>query len=265
VIVDSVEVRMPEMQPAQPAHPGLMLQTPFTRHKLRRVADERVAAGASYVTEWLRRQYGEASDPEPRGEYKVWSVAPLTTQRFSICVAELALAQSYFQLGGWLGLIAEDARENAPSSPACYHLGQHGVLGVRGMNSVEFEAFGQVVRCERHATDAGSNWSLSVDGIPKGQPFPASPDDLRDDVAQRALLLLCDRRLIRVPESPWQWSVIGDLGREWWVRLSVGDPGMHSGRQLVMRDTVSGLEERMPWPDDVAPPRAGQLRRFVGG
>jgi len=253
------------MPDIESAHAAMALETPLNRNKSKAATDARVNAGAAYVTEWLRRQYGETSEPERDESGVVWNVAPLTTHRFSIGLSELALAQSYFQLGGWLGLIAEDARENAPVPPACYQVSEHGVLGVRGMNVVEFEAFGQVVRCERLAGASGETWSLSADGTARGVRFPARPDDLRDDVAQRALLLLCESNLIRIPDAPWQWSVIGGLGREWWVRLTPGDASLVVARELVLRDTVSGQEERMPWPDDVAPPRAGQLRRLVGG
>jgi hypothetical protein len=253
------------MPDIESVHPGMTLRSPFNRNKAKTAADARVSAGAAFVTDWLRRQYGEASDPEAVEGGAIWSVAPLTMHRFSINLSELALAQSYFQLGGWLGLISEDARERAPVPPAYYQVGEHGVLGVRGMTVVEFEAFGQVIRCERLAGPAGPVWSIFADGSPRGVPFAATPDDLRDDVAQRALLMLCESKLIRIPDSPWQWSVIGGLGREWWVRLTTGDPSLVAARELVLRDTVSGQEERMPWPDDVAPPRAGQLRRLVGG
>lgn len=260
--VATSKLNMPDMEPV---HPGLAVQTPFTRARFRKSGEERAAAGAAYVTEWLRRQYGETSEPERQGDLRTWTVSPLTTQPFTITIAELALTQSYFQLGAWLGLIAEDARENPPTPPACYHVGPHGVLGVRHMNTVEFEAFGQIIRCERHGAGRNAKWTIAVDDAPRDQTFPADPEDLRDDVAQAALLLLCEARQIRIPEPPWQWSVIGALGREWWIRLGPGDPATGSARTLHLRDTVTGQEERMPWPDDAAPPRAGQLRRLVGG
>lgn len=135
------------------------------------------------------------------------------------------------------------------------------------MVAVEFELLGQVVRCERQRVDGASGaWTVVVDGAVHGPAFLAADDDDRDDVIRRAAAWLHENRAIRVPDPPWQWSVMDRDGREWWARLTTPYEfsGPLLGRELILRDCIAGVEERIPWPETLPPPRAAELRRMLG-
>lgn len=236
----------------------------FERRSSALPAQSRVVAGSAFVTAWLRARYAEVEEARQRAEVRGWIVKPAgLAGRFEIWMAELALAQSYAQLTEWLGLVAEDAVQSAPVPPARYWVGERGELGVRGMNAVELEAYGQRIRCERHTGPEGSAWAVSVDGVHRGLPFPATPSDMRDDVAQRALLLLCHEKLIRIPDAPWQWSVLDESGREWWGRVVGWEGG--EGRKLLIRAADDPAEREHPWPEHRGLPTSADLRELLFG
>jgi hypothetical protein len=71
--------------------------------------------------------------------------------------------------------------------------------------------------------------------------------------------LLSRTQQLRVPEAPWQWSVLDGRGREWWGRLRQE----HKGRFLLLQRVGDAREHRLPWAEGMSPPASTDLRRLV--
>lgn len=230
--------------------------------------EPRHAAGASFVTQWLNGRFDAANRVEVQDQHYIWPVEPPGRPRFVICVEEAALLESFARIREWLDRIADDATDRPPKPPAYYHISEHGHLAIRGMSDVEFEYCGQRIRCERRPDPTGSKWWVTVDGRECGAAFRARPFDSQQEVARRAVAWLRDRAAVRVPDPPWQWSVLDQGGREWWIRLTTvfdRDHDRSRGRQLVLRDRVRGRELRQAWPESIPAPAGPELRAMVAG
>jgi hypothetical protein len=137
------------------------------------------------------------------------------------------------------------------------------------MDEVVFEKHGQaiVAYVDRAAHRRMPFWRVDVDAVDMGYAFPASSDDEPEDVMRRVVEWLGARAGLRVPETPFRWSVLDTHGREWWARLTQElEPGMDPrvGRQLVLHERKSGVEQRLSWMEGARDPRAEELRRLIG-
>lgn len=234
--------------------------------------------GAGVVTGFLRAHFGAGNVSVERiaGDEMRWAIVQ-PGAGFELVATVEALRADRHRIERLLtGLVAEaSVAELVP--PAHYHLSAAGIT-IRGMAEVTFERFGQRIRCwieeraqsEAAATAGGENrlWFVSLDGQPIGPLMQADADDVRDDVAQRALADLKARGVLRIPELPWQWSVLDAGGAEWWGRLTPhweSDGAEPAARQLVLRARATGVEKRLDWPDPVQAPDGELLRRLIDG
>jgi hypothetical protein len=132
------------------------------------------------------------------------------------------------------------------------------------MDDLEFEKYGQRVHLY---VDLGPPkvWRMEIDAVDCGVLGLSMPQDVRDEIALRAIMALTVSGHLRVPAKPWEWSVVDGQGREWWARLALPfesrDPP--TGPQLWMHDVTTGREHQLPWEQEL-PPDGAELRRLVG-
>ena len=228
-----------------------------------------MTASAAGVSERLRAHYGAYAvrELEPLGEVHRWRIQPRGRPAFDIRFTEHSLLAGPEAVARWLGVITQDSQVDAPAPPG-YYLVQIARVSVRGMDIVTFEAYGQAVRC-RIDKRAGDNlWRVEVDGHDRGDYMPWSPDDDRENIAAAAREYLERNRLFRIPEPPWEWSVLDERGREVWARMtSPQAPGWseEAGRELILRDRITARQRRIPWEEGLRAPAAAELRQLLGG
>ncbi len=234
-------------------------------------------AGADIVTALLGLHYGARSVTSSRSRrgFMEWMVRRAVDRDFCIVFTDEALMAGQQRIGRWLDAIQDDALNDAPVPPAYYHVSPHRI-SVRGMKEVKFETYGQRIRClidrgplegwNGAASGEGERWRVELDGVDVGPLMPAEPSDSREDVAERAVALLKANDELRVPDPPWQWSVLDASGAEWWARITPPwEPDDHDDApcQLVLRSVRTGRERRVVWDDPVSVPSAEQLKRLV--
>jgi len=217
-----------------------------------------VLAGAGYVHARLVLRFGvgiEHVGVVDRGAY-VWWVRRSGRPSFLIRFTRAALVAPKAQLDVWVDSLAEDARDAAPAAGGFYVVDVDGIKAM-GMDDFEFEKHGQLVHLY---IDLGPPrvWRMEVDATDRGVLMPAGPQDVRDDVARRAVEALTVSGHIRVPTPPWLWSVLDTQGREWWGRLD----GDGAGRRLVLMEVGTNREHRLAWMEE-RPPGAAMLRQLV--
>jgi hypothetical protein len=204
-----------------------------------------------------------------------WTVRRAVDRDFAVVFTDEALNAGQRRIERWLDVIQDDALVDAPQLPAHYHVSPHRI-SVRGMSELKFETYGQRIRCwiDRGprvdetgvVSGEGEHWRVELDGHDVGPLMPAEPSDSREDVTERAVAFLKAHDALRIPEPPWQWSVLDSSGAEWWARLTPPwDPDGHEdpARQLVLRSTLSGGERRIAWDDPTRSPTAAELKRMV--
>ena len=233
--------------------------------------------GAGVVTGFLRSHFGalDVSAERVEGGLMRWCVGQPEGGGFELVTTDELLRAARHTIEHRLEMLVEDALTAAPAPPAYYHLCVEG-LTIRGMSEVVFEGHGQRIRCwievgPLAGADAGGasaqarRWCVELDGAPAGVLMRAEASDSRDDVAERAVAFLKSQRVLRIPDPPWQWSVLDAGGSEWWARLT---PPWHAerdepqDRQLVLREQATGQERRVPWGAGKAPD-ADALRRLL--
>jgi len=84
-----------------------------------------IAAGAAFVTYWLRGRYGAATELEAAGRHRRWRVDPVSTGRpagppFELHFEVESLGSDLGHLRQWLESVAEDASRVAPDLPGHY-------------------------------------------------------------------------------------------------------------------------------------------------
>ncbi|MGD8279467.1 MAG: hypothetical protein PVH00_15620 [Gemmatimonadota bacterium] len=233
--------------------------------------------GADVVTTSLELHYGARSvtvSRSPRGLME-WIVRRPVDRDFSVVLTDDALLAGQYRIERWLDVIRDDAMCDAPVPPAYYHVSPHRI-SVRGMREVRFETYGQRIRCRieqgplggRNGSPSGEGerWRVELDGVDVGPLMPAEPSDSREDVTERAVALLKASNDLRVPDPPWQWSILDASGTEWWGRITppwdpedADDPV----RQLVLRSVPTGRERRLVWDDPARKPSAEELQRLL--
>ena len=224
-------------------------------------------ASAADVSERLRAHYGPHGVRElvPLGELRRWRIMPPGRSAFDVRFTEQSLLAGPEAIERWLRIITLDARTDAPALPG-YSLVQAARVSVRGMDVVNFEKHGQAVRCRTDKSAGEGLWRAEVDGHDRGDFMPRSTDDERENVAEKAVEYLERNRLFRIPEPPWQWSVLDDRGSEVWARVtSPREPGWseEAGRELIFRDRVTGRQPRIPWEEGLRVPTAAELKELL--
>jgi hypothetical protein len=233
--------------------------------------------GAGVVTGFLRSHFGalDVSAERVEGGLMRWCVGQPEQRGFELVATDELLRAAHNTIERWLAALVEDVMAGAPAPPAYYHLSVEG-LTVRGISEVVLESHGQRIRCWidigplAGAAGGGAaaptrRWCVELDGAQAGVLMRAEASDSRDDVAERAVAFLKSQGALRVPDPPWQWSVLDAGGGEWWARLTPpwhAERGESQDRQLVLRERATGRERRVPWAEGKAPD-ADALRRLL--
>jgi len=234
-------------------------------------------SGTDFVTAMLELHYGSRSVTVSRSRRGLmeWTVRRAVDRDFILVFTDDALMAGQPRIERWLDVIQDDGMCGVPVPPAYYHVSPHRI-SVRGMREVQFESYGQLVRCrieqgplearDGSASGEGERWRVELDGVDVGPLMPAEPSDSREDVTDRAVALLKANADLRVPEPPWQWSILDAAGAEWWGRITPPwEPEVHEdpARLVVLRSVETGRERRVAWGDPARSPTAEDLKRLV--
>lgn len=215
----------------------------------------------SFVTDWLRRRDVRVQEVASDGEASLWRVVrPPPDPSFQIRLARSARAQGRAWVEQQLAAVLQDARDNAPEEPGYYEIGPTG-YAARGMRGLSFERYGQSIRCWIEDMAGVEMWRLSLDRRGRAPFLIARGSETREQVMQAALGHLNERNQLRVPESPWSWSVLDEHGREWWARLVDFDATRPA--ELIMVELATGTEHRIAWDPRLPRPAATDLRRVI--
>lgn len=236
-------------------------------------------SGADIVTALLQLRYGARSVTASRSQrgFMEWTVGLGADHDICVVFTDEALLAGQQRIERWLDVIRDEASSDGPAAPAYYHVSPHRI-SVRGMREVRYEMYGQCIHCriERGPLDGrngiasgeGERWHVELDGRDVGPLMAAEPADSSEDVAERAVALLKANAELRVPDPPWQWSVLDADGAEWWGRITPPwepESNEDAPRQVILRSVQTGRERRVVWDVPARTPTAEELKRLARG
>jgi len=215
--------------------------------------------GVEFVTRWLRSRYANVIELGKRHDQFRWRIVRDTPQReFIVRFTDVALFCAQSQIAEWLEWVADDAISRSLPPPAYYSVTSMGI-SVLGMDRLEFEFYGQAVKCW---LDPGEQeWALAVDGLRMPGGVGRDHRDTREFLGYRVVDLLREKGVLRQADEPWSWSVLDEQGREWWARLVAGE-NADFPIDLLLLDCDTGIERRVPWTFDTRPNGAA-LRQLI--